>query len=208
MPHSAANTTTATPATKKVAKALDRIRELHQKGRDIRAQASPYHTRKEEADGLKIGIGTVRNRRAFADPVRGYSVEDLENLLTRCRQANFPLSTSHVIYLLNVPKGPKRSAMEKKLLKEHWSIHALDRAIKVKLGLRKAFAGRRPMSIPDEQSAFVELAKVCRRWIGIEKAIERGGLKLPREIQKSMDQAHEHILQLSSAVQDRLSPGK
>jgi hypothetical protein len=212
--------------------AVEKIREFYALGREIPpklAHKQTYHQGviRAEAQRRHINEDTLRKARQFADPVEGYTREELKelcDLIKRVqpeqdeRKAIF--RRTHVIRLLSVRSKRRRRALQREAILGGWSTAALEAEIAKRFGTRR-HGGRRRRIPPDPGDLLVQLEAMCegwRRWqTELSREVEEGEeghaslADLPDTVRKEVEEAGRVLWRLHQAVVEALKdsqPGR
>jgi len=217
----------------KVTAAVKAIRQFYALGQKLpkkQAHSDAYNQRTIDAAAKEHGLNAdiIRKARQFADPVAGYTREEVNEL---CRSivevqsdqadTNSVFGRTHLIRLLSVKKDNRRSLQET-AIREGWSTGELEAHIAAKYGIRRD--GGRKRHIPgDLLGILAQLEQRCeswRRWhsqvtpdAGQEKArIQKRTLDVfPSQVHRLVNDAAAAMAKLHQAVTDELSvrqPGR
>ena len=161
----------------KVQAAITNIREFYAVGKKLPTLTSHRATYGKgiidgEAERIGMNEDTVRKARHFADPERGYTREELNNL---CRliatqkdqdEDCAVFSKTHIIRLLSIRPRAIRTKLQRQAIKEGWSIDDLDAQISKRFGTRGDGGKRRkiPSSAVDLLAQLENMCESWRRW--------------------------------------------
>jgi hypothetical protein len=87
----------------------------------------------------------------------------LDELCRKCREHRAAIGTSHIIRLITVP-ARRRAALERAMVREGWSVDALDAEIARRYGQRR-HGGRRHRPPADVEAACVRLDALTTSWL-------------------------------------------
>ena len=97
--------------------------------------------------------------------MKGYTLKELNAVLSQCRKTGFPLGTTTIIRWITVPKR-RRARIERLTITERWNMSRLEQEIAQEFGSRKA-GGRRRRIPTDALGILIQLEGLCdvwRRW--------------------------------------------
>ena len=155
----------ATPA--QVAKTIAAIRHLHRIGVKSRTNHPghlPTGSWKKEAAKAGLHPDTFGKARVLADPDRGYTEDELDDLYRLCRKHGTAFGSSHVIKLLTVPNKAQRLAVQTEAVIGKWSQARLYAELKKRFGRRRTVGGQKPIVPVDVNHACVQITDLCARW--------------------------------------------
>jgi hypothetical protein len=212
--------------------AIRQIRAFYKLGRKVpRKQPHKEHYNQQvidtEAQRWNENPDTIRKARQFADPVEGYTREELKelcDLIKRVqpeqdeRKAIF--RRTHVIRLLSVRPKRRRRALQREAILGGWSTAELEGEIAKRFGTRR-HGGRRRRIPPDRDDLLVQLEGMCegwRRWQAeLSREVEEGEeghaslADLPDTVRKQVKEAGRVLWRLHQAVVEALKdiqPGR
>ena len=152
--------------------AVRTIRAFHKLGRSL-----PPKTTHRKSYGQRIiasaaiqhrlNPDTTRKARAFVDPQRGYSLDEVEALCRQIRktqiyQKGSIFGRTHVIRILSVPKN-RRAKVQNLAIENGWSTAELESYIASQFGSRRD-GGRKRRMAKDELGMLVQLERLCEGW--------------------------------------------
>lgn len=149
----------------KVEESIQAIRADHKAGSGVLARigrrASDKVLRAEaESLGLK-NVDTVRKLRQFADPEKGYTLEELDELCEVCRKHGHELGRSFVFKFLSIPReNGQRAKFQREAIRNKWSRAEVDNAICARFG-RRRHGGKTPMVAGSVDGVLVQADSVC-----------------------------------------------
>ncbi|MGI8423322.1 MAG: hypothetical protein ACR2NO_04310 [Chloroflexota bacterium] len=208
----------------KVRAAIAGIRKLHATGSELlktrsRTEQAPSGAVARESQRLGIRPDMVRKARQFADPAYGYTRGELDDL---CRElaaaqanasdARIVFGVSHLVRLLSVAKN-RRAALQRRAIKDGWSITALELEIAARYGTRKA-GGRRRRIPRDPAGLLTQLEGMCeawRRWHAAASASDNGVgplAALPIGVRREITLAIAGLTRLHEVVAAQLATDK
>ena len=199
-------------------KARQKVRELtvwHQVG-----QASRRVQQGQKADGpaavhgattLSLTQSNLRVARRFADPVAGYSVQDLKELLAQCRRHRRPWGIAHLVLLLTIRRKAERRQIQRWAIREGWSYARLRTHLRTRYGHRRA-SGRRPTVPRDRGGLLAHLAAACDSWRRLIVEINRKGAsgqasaaaELPAKVRLPLARATKSLAALQNVIEKTL----
>lgn len=160
---------------KQVQAAIESIREFYEIGSKLPSRethADVYGKGIIDAEAKRIGLNpdTLRKARHFADPVKGYTREELDDLCQLIDQVQSDqdeqsavFGRTHLIRLLSVKPKHRRAAIQRKAIQKKWSFAELEREIARCFGTRRA-GGRRRRIPADIAGLLTQLEKMCESW--------------------------------------------
>ena len=204
----------------KVKDSLKRVRAFHALGTKSlkgRSGAAKHHEQEINREAKELGINpdTLRKARHFADPDRGYSKDELDQLCEACEQAEYAIGTTRIIRLLSIPSKQRRKALQGQAIKRRWSKRDLNREISKKHSPRK-LGGRRkqiPTNVSDFLTDLLGKTESWRRWYaelnrvpvaGKRKVAILEGLELPVELTRRIVQVSRTMARLHDQVTEEL----
>lgn len=160
------------PTPLEVRTALRRVRSFYELGcKSLKSKPGrmEYGSMKEEASRFGLSEELLRKARQFADPDHGYTLQELNAILSQCRdlvvegnKVGFALGTTHVIRWLSVPNR-RRARIERLTIAERWTLSRLESEIAKEFGSRRA-GGRRRKIPANSLDALVQLEAICNEW--------------------------------------------
>jgi hypothetical protein len=205
----------------RVAEAVRKIRAFYDLGSAIprkqpHRNAYSQHVVEAEAERHDTNEDYVRKARQFADPVEGYSRQELDELCRhiKCvqpgqddREAIF--GTTHLLRLLTVRPKRRRAALQRRAIEGGWSVSELKLEIARSFGTRRD--GGRRRRIPSDRTAFLaqleRMAEEWRRWqaeLSREPGAGEAGHvlleELPQEVRRRIAAASAAVWRLQQAV--------
>ncbi len=116
--------------------------------------------------------GTAEMQRKARALAMRYSPEEFAEFVACCEQEGFAIGYSHLIRLLSVKDARKRRALESKAIKEHWSLNAMEAAIRRVVGRKlKDWTGRHAMAPVDTHDALFSLSRACQQFVGLSRVL-------------------------------------
>ena len=218
---------------RKITAAVQAIQDFYTLGQSLprkQTHRDAYNQGTIDAAARKHGrnADTLRKARQFADPVAGYTSEEVEELCRSLRKVQSDqadtksiFGRTHVIRLLSL-KRPKRRRLQEKAIREGWSTAELEAQIAVRYGSRRD--GGRKRRVPDDLLGMLaQLEQLCetwRRWhaqVTPETAQQKAAIKkpapdgFPDQVQRRMHAADTAMAKLHQAVTEELNarqPGR
>jgi hypothetical protein len=217
------------PRRVRVAEAVRKIRAFYNLGRAIprkqpHRDAYSRHVVAAEADRHGTNEDYVRKARQFADPVEGYSRQELNELVRLIkgvqpgqddRKAIF--GTTHLLRLLTVRPRRRRAALQRRAVEGGWSLSQLKLEIAKSFGTRRD--GGRRRRIPSDRMAFLTLVEAqCEQWRRLRAELDRepgaGEARhvlladLPQGLQERITAVSAAVGQLQQAAVAELAQGQ
>src|SRR5262245_28719975 len=122
---------------KRVDEFMKSLREYYKMGQV--KQLAPKKMNKAEVLMMNkfttLNPDTQRKVANFADIKRGYSTDELENLIVLCKRHQYALGFALIARLLSVPKADRQS-LQKMMAESQWSRRDLDLWIQANYGSR------------------------------------------------------------------------
>ena len=153
--------------TKSVAE--QQLREIYAEGQAIRDRLARQTksgrtvlTIKSEAQKLGINVDYAWKSLKFADPVHGFSEDELDRLCKWVRQYRRIVGRAFVARLLTVPKRSRMKFTET-MLRDGWTLSELDTELARRYGRRK-HGGRRPKMLENLKDTLLGLDTKCLSW--------------------------------------------
>jgi len=159
-----------------VRRTIQEVRRFHALGRKSLGKypfPMPLKTRPVEAESRGLSPEILRRARRFADPERGYTERELDELFELCRKSESPLGLSHIYLLLNVPKA-KRPGLQSQAVGQRWTRERLRLEIR-RLLPRHSQGGRRPQQPASSADALQQIVDMCSRWRRWNEVLARPG---------------------------------
>ena len=214
------------PNRNRVTAAIKTIREFHALGRSLPKKTSHkdgYGAGMVDAEARKRGVNpdTVRKARQFADPVTGYSREELVKLCLVLREvqttqdrSKASFTRSHIVRLLSVQKR-ERAELQNEAILNGWSTAELDSQIATRYGIRRD-GGRRRRIPADETGRLANLEQMCeswRRWVDLAtvntqrsiRKTSRTARTFPAKVRRLIGHASDAIERLQNALTEELA---
>jgi hypothetical protein len=214
------------PRRVRVAEAVRKIRAFYTLGRAIprkQPHRDAYNQRVVEAEAERLGTNTdyVRKARQFADPIEGYTPQELNELCRLIKAVQLTqddrkavFGTSHLLRLLTVRPRRRRAALQRRAIEGGWSVSELKLHIAKSFGTRRD--GGRRRRIPSDRTALLaqleRMAEEWRRWqaeLSREPGPGAAGhvllADLTEEMQKRIAAASAAVLRLQRAVVEELA---
>ena len=209
-----------------VAAAVRDLREFHKLGQELDTGARTARAAGRgrfiiaEAKRRGIGVKTLYQARRFADPDKGYTRPELDELcalIRRYQPGQDPgrgvFRLRHVVRLLWVhPKAPRR-ALQRQAVEQGWTGTELDYRVTRLLG-RRSGGGRRRHLPRDPNDLLAQLEGLCESWRRWRAAPggppDRRG-DLPEPVRAALQRASRGVLQLQQAAEAALQaahPGR
>lgn len=194
--------------------AIKKLREFYDLGKTA-PRETEYGGGEVASAAKKLGINadTLRKCRAFADPDRGYTPQELDELFGQLEAHNYgdgtwAFSTTHMIRLISIPKaGSARRQLQDLVVEEELSCAQLDDEIRKRYPPRRK--GGRRRHVPEERSALLrQVALECDRWerwlrsLSRVKAGKSSMELLPKETQMQLKRTTKLIQKLRKSVED------
>lgn len=162
------------PTPSEVQAALRRVRKFYDLGCKS-LERSPgrmmYGMMRDEASHFGLSEELLRKARQFAEPVEGYTRDELNAILAQCRKEGFPLGTTTIIRWITVPKR-RRARIERLTIAEKWNMSRLEQEIAQEFGSRKA-GGRRRRIPADSLGVLIQLEGLCDAWRRWNESLRR-----------------------------------
>jgi hypothetical protein len=167
----------AMPKWQSIEEAVRGVRDLHQIGRQSLV-ARPDQGRssngvaEEDAQRFSLKANTLRKLRVFADPKRGYSQAELDDLCNSIRDCwdkfaknGASFGRTHVLRLVSVPKsGRRRDSIQEAMFENGWSTAELESEIFRRYG-RRGQGGRKGEIGTKVGGILVRLDRLCTGWL-------------------------------------------
>jgi hypothetical protein len=145
------------------------LRQMHAEGRQIRDRldgltkpGKTVSTIRRAARDLSINLDYAWKSLRFADPARGFSEAELEQLCKWVRRYRRIVGRAMIGKLLTVPKRSRMTFAER-MLREGWSLSELDAELARRYGRRKQ-GGRRPKMLENLKATLIGLDAKCLSW--------------------------------------------
>lgn len=148
-----------------VMSARDRVTRFYEVGRaSLKRNPGRMHYGAAETEARIFGLSAelLRKARQFADPVRGYSLNELRAVLRLSQKTGFALGTTHIIRWLTIPKQ-RRARIERRTIAGRWNMSRVEAEIRKEFGARR-FGGRRRQIPADTLGVLVQLESLCDEW--------------------------------------------
>ena len=188
---------------------LKELRRYYETGRKLHAKLEPspvFRQLKAQAPHLSDAM-KLYYAKALADPQRGYTPREFNQLCALCRQHQFALGTAALTRLIAVPKK-HRPAFQLKAIKGHWTNQRLIMAIRQRFGRRRPNAGNRVRPPQDTGEALYRLSRICHAWNGLHESLTRepaqSNVKLTPTLKRHLEEAHGAMQDLWQVVDERL----
>lgn len=196
---------------------LTKLRRFYDIGRaSLKKYSRHFPPGAATKEGQEYGLNPelLRKARVFADPERGYTPGELNELCRQCERGGYALGHVHIISLLPVPKE-KRKAYQRQAIKWRWSCRKLVAQIRRDNPKRES-PGRKPSKIADATDALVRVSKMCRSWRGFyEQLVEPPSGEadaatqpvieaLPESLKHALAKTNGQMKRLDAAARDEL----
>jgi len=178
------------------------IRQFYQLGR--RANELVAKTA-EFARSVGKNARTMTAARRFADPDRGYTPDELEDLCQLRRPNGLPLHWGHVQQLITVPTKRIRRRLEREAAKEAWTSAELAVAVRQAIGRRRPAHGR-PMKRPATPGAgLLQLLADSSLWrrrceVAVEEVEKAAQGRLSRDLREQLDATLEELQEVAGVL--------
>ena len=185
-------------SSRSLEKALNLIRSEHTKGK-------AYVGKKINNELSETEKVLLRKSRRFADPITGYSDEELEALLNACRERSYAIGVDVIRKLLSLPKN-ERKVVQRVVVKGRMSSRQVQALIKSKHGgPRRTNVGRKPIDLTSTDAALKGLRDLTSHYLTairlLQQSHERKELTLPKKLPKSLSLAESHCEELLSLIE-------
>jgi len=200
-------------STDDIEKAVHRLREYHRLGRQLlgthpAAEHDTETARREAArHGFNDNYMKIFQIRAFADEKKGYTEEELDELVKLCWEHHYALGFSFIPKFMAVPKA-KRAKFQQEAIKGGWSSAMVDRNRFAKRP-RRAKVGKKP-EVPSELNIFLtDLQTRTMYWGNLKKEIQEPRdprkpqlrwLDLPNDVREPLQKAVRAMKRLELAL--------
>lgn len=196
--------------------AVQRIREFHSLGlkHKQRWKASSRGRRTTElrsiAARLSVSEDYLRKAIRFADPERGYSQEELDELCRQVAARGVQFGVSFVMELLSIPReSGQRTQLQGKAIDEGWSLKEL-KLTTASLHLRRPGSGRRQQIAKDKSGVLIQLRQVTERWLRfaaqvVDSTSKRRPYALPPRLLKKTIVAKRSLEEVFSETYNELT---
>lgn len=212
--------TSAIRAIPAVQKSIQRLRAEYAKGMRI-GREYPMNTPLTNRDDpeaepwRKLGFGninTFRQLRHVADPKRGFTPKELEDLIGLALACNYPLGITHLFITVTIPKkGGQRLRFLREMIRKERSVAEIKKEIRARFG-RRAHGGRKPQlakDLPGLLAQFDVMATALIRWneacretvLGDSRIIDQ----LPKGVRGQLNELLPAILSLRDTVGHELA---
>jgi len=177
-----------------------------------------------EAERRKLKPETIRRARQLADPVDGYTAEELRELCRHIAQIHpgqdddlAVFTCSHLVRLLSIRPKSRRIVLQQKVIEQGWSTARLEAEIAARYGTRRAGGKRRriPRDVVGLLIQIEAMTESWRRWMGLVRQEGNGNgqrqavlADLPAEIQRRVHSVANALIRLQDAVIADLSVRK
>jgi len=178
--------------------AVEELRRFHKLGIAIlkeygrRAAASNDETSvmDEIRDRYELKAHHVRAVRRFADPKRGYSKPELDELCKLClskddNPSSLVVGLTLVRHLLTIKDKPARRRFQAEMIKHGWTHTRTEAELTRRFGFRRHRSGGRRPYIPDDVDAAIlqinDMVTAWRRWfdrLSEDRALESKEVRL------------------------------
>jgi|GEM_PF-4539382 len=215
----------STARGRRVAEAVRAIRELHAAGKKVPPKQShrdAYNQGTLQAAGEQLGLSpeAARQARQLADPVVGYTADELRELCELIREVqpgqddDLPVfGKTHLVRMLTVPK-PRRAVLQRAAVRGAWSTARLESEIAARFGSRRA-GGRRRRVPRDAAGLLVQIEGMCEAWrrllaeVDVDDDEETSAhavlADLPDAVRRQVRAAGRTLATLQEVVTDELS---
>jgi hypothetical protein len=212
---------TAMPKWQSIEEAVRGVRDLHQIGRQSLV-ARPDQGRSSEgvaeddARRFSLKANTLRKLRVFADPKRGYSQAELDDLCNSIRECwdkfaknGASFGQTHLLRLVGVSKSNReRARIQSRMFQHGWSTAALEDAIFQKYG-RRGSGGRKAVLGTGVPGLLCRLDRLSESWLRFNAQVaERKNSEqppafkeLPRNIRKLVTTITNNMRNINKTVQ-------
>jgi len=154
----------------RVKRAITLLKDFHEAGRTVPPAARGKDVKISRFKSVRINKNLLRTARQFANPVSGYSRDELAELCNFIEQeqpsqpSSFAIfGRTHVIRLLSAPSKVRRLALQKEAIEGGWSTSRLETEVTVRYGTRQV--GGRKAKIPDDDVGVLgQIEGFCERW--------------------------------------------
>ena len=214
----------STARGKRVAEAVRAIRELHAAGRKVppkQPHRDAYNQGTLQVAGEQLGLSTeaARQARQLADPVAGYTADELRELCDLIREVqpgqadDLPVfGKTHLVRMLTVPK-PRRPVLQREAVRGAWSTARLESEIAARFGSRRS--GGRKRRVPrDAEGLLVQIEGMCEAWrrllaeVDVDAVEENPGhavlADLPDAVRRQVRAAGRTVAALQNSVTHEL----
>jgi hypothetical protein len=185
----------------RVPAAMKDLRKTYQRGQKALKEATNGHAvygQMKEVDDSGGSSQLLRNARLIA---KHYTPPKFEQLIKECKKNGFPLGSSLLTRLVTIPKGPERHALQKRLIKEHWSRRQLDVEIAKLMGNQESKAGRKIKAPADQVEALHGLRRQGRTLRKLCTVItSKSGPKVPMPVLGDVRAVERAISQLLDSI--------
>jgi hypothetical protein len=154
---------------KEVAEAVRQIKAYYERGTqslEELPERGRYGARAIAAQAERLGWAETKLRKArqFADPVLGYSRDQLHELFSLLREHRPVFGVCHVGVLVSAPWAEGRAELQRRCILGNWSKDRLEAEVKVLLGTRN-WGGRRRRVADDPVLALVQVYEMADTWL-------------------------------------------
>lgn len=159
-----------------ISDSIRRIRDFHAlgvKSLKNRPGRAKYGDTEIEREATELGLNpsTYRAARRFADPVSGYSAEELKNLFKEFERHRHSLGVMHIVALLGLPKADQVE-LALQAIRNRWGVLTLRREIRKRFGPRRS--GGRRRAVPRERTSLLgQIEAMCDSWRRWEAELNR-----------------------------------
>ena len=182
-------------ATKReVRAAVEELRRFHRIGTEILKgygrRVTPSRDETNVMDGIRdryeLKAHTVRAIRRFADPERGYTTAELDELCQLClseqrNPTSLVVGLTLVRHLLTISNKSKRKEFQRQVIKRGWTHTRTKAELTRRFGFRRHRSGGRRPYIPDDVSGTLlqidDMVTAWRRWFDRLSGEDDAGLK-------------------------------
>jgi hypothetical protein len=211
--------TRARHSPEKIKQIVAAIRTFYRRGKSnlrTRPGRAKHGDNELGKDALRFGVSphVLTRARQFADPERGYTEDELDEMFVSFAKFGFALGRSTVFLLASVRPKSVRAKLQQRAIKHGWTESRLHLEVIKEFGPRRV--GGRWRNVPtDKTDLLVQLESECERWRRWRAAIDRAGKdgktpgqSLPEDLYRRIAQVSKSIEVLRRQVEEELANEK